>query len=165
MKFLYISILFISSILITASPVDELEPFFNTKLFFTQSSLNKLSKTYEVSKGTFIRNSDSSVRIDINSPFKEIYFLSIDGLEIHDLDFDQIKKIPISEINNFLVSFIINGDINSSQIINLKNKSFSIIENEKKFDFEFINQNTLHVTFQDNMEVDNLIKFTKDNAN
>ena len=147
--------------IVLASPVDDLKLFFNTELSFIQSSYNKLDKNYDISEGTFVRNSDNSVRVDVKSPFKEIYFLNKEGLEIHDLEFDQVKNIPIDEIDNFLVNFIINGDIDNSKINNLNENSFSIIEDNSKFYFEFLDQNTLQIKFKDNMEVNNLIKFTK----
>ena len=105
--------MFIYTSIVLASPVDDLKLFFNTELSFIQSSFNKLDKNYDISEGTFVRNSDNSVRVDVKSPFKEIYFLNKEGLEIHDLEFDQVKNIPIDEIDNFLVNFIINGDIDN----------------------------------------------------
>ena len=144
------------------SPVNELQYFFKNELSFIQSSFNKLDKDYDISEGTFIRNVDNSVRVDIQSPFKEIYFLSKEGLEIHDLEFDQTKNIPIDEIDNFLVSFLIDGDVNDLEINDLTTNSFTITEDDTNFYFEFLNKNTLQVKFKDNMEVNNLIKFTKE---
>ena len=136
--------------------------FFKNELSFIQSSFNKLDKDYDISEGTFIRNVDNSVRVDIQSPFKEIYFLSKEGLEIHDLEFDQTKNIPIDEIDNFLVTFLIDGDVNDLEINDLTTNSFTITEDDTNFYFEFLNKNTLQVKFKDNMEVNNLIKFTKE---
>ncbi len=144
------------------SPVNEMQYFFKNELSFIQSSFNKLDKDYDISEGTFIRNVDNSVRVDIQSPFKEIYFLSKEGLEIHDLEFDQTKNIPIDEIDNFLVSFLIDGDVNDLEINDLTTNSFTITEDDTNFYFEFLNKNTLQVKFKDNMEVNNLIKFTKE---
>lgn len=162
MKYFYINILFIFSSLVVASPVNELQYFFKNELSFIQSSFNKLDKDYDISEGTFIRNVDNSVRVDIHSPFKEIYFLSKEGLEIHDLEFDQTKNIPINEIDNFLVSFLIDGDVNDLKINDLTSNSFTITEDDTNFYFEFLNKNTLQVKFKDNMEVNNLIKFIKE---
>lgn len=148
--------------MVVASPVNELQYFFKNELSFIQSSFNKLDKDYDISEGTFIRNIDNSVRVDIQSPFKEIYFLSKEGLEIHDLEFDQTKNIPIDEIDNFLVSFLIDGDVNDLKINDLTSNSFTITEDDTNFYFEFLNKNTLQVKFKDNMEVNNLIKFTKE---
>jgi len=148
--------------LVVASPVNELQYFFKNELSFIQSSFNKLDKDYDISEGTFIRNVDNSVRVEIQSPFKEIYFLSKEGLEIHDLEFDQTKNIPIDEIDNFLVSFLIDGDVNDLKINDLTSNSFTITEDDTNFYFEFLNKNTLQVKFKDNMEVNNLIKFIKE---
>ena len=161
MKYFYINILFIYSSLAVTSPVNEMQYFFKNELSFIQSSFNKLDKDYDISEGTFIRNVDNSVRVDIQSPFKEIYFLSKEGLEIHDLEFDQTKNIPIDEIDNFLVSFLIDGDVNDLKINDLTSNSFTITEDDTNFYFEFLNKNTLQVKFKDNMEVNNLIKFIK----
>jgi len=162
LKYFYINILFIYSSLAVTSPVNEMQYFFKNELSFIQSSFNKLDKDYDISEGTFIRNVDNSVRVDIQSPFKEIYFLSKEGLEIHDLEFDQTKNIPIDEIDNFLVSFLIDGDVNDLEINDLTTNSFTITEDDTNFYFEFLNKNTLQVKFKDNMEVNNLIKFTKE---
>ena len=148
--------------MVVASPVNELQYFFKNELSFIQSSFNKLDKDYDISEGTFIRNVDNSVRVEIQSPFKEIYFLSKEGLEIHDLEFDQTKNIPIDEIDNFLVSFLIDGDVKDLKINDLTSNSFTITEDDTNFYFEFLNKNTLQVKFKDNMEVNNLIKFTKE---
>lgn len=148
--------------MVVASPVNELQYFFKNELSFIQSSFNKLDKDYDISEGTFIRNVDNSVRVDIHLPFKEIYFLSKEGLEIHDLEFDQTKNIPIDEIDNFLVSFLIDGDVNDLKINDLTSNSFTITEDDTNFYFEFLNKNTLQVKFKDNMEVNNLIKFIKE---
>ena len=148
--------------MVVASPVNELQYFFKNELSFIQSSFNKLNKDYDISEGTFIRNVDNSIRVDIQSPFKEIYFLSKEGLEIHDLEFDQTKNIPIDEIDNFLVSFLIDGDVNDLKINDLTSNSFTITEDDTNFYFEFLNKSTLQVKFKDNMEVNNLIKFTKE---
>ncbi len=148
--------------MVVTSPVNELQYFFKNELSFIQSSFNKLDKDYDISEGTFIRNVDNSVRVDIQSPFKEIYFLSKEGLEIHDLEFDQTKNIPIEEIDNFLVSFLIDGDVNDLKINDLTSNSFTITEDDTNFYFEFLNKNTLQIKFKDNMEVSNLIKFTKE---
>lgn len=142
--------------------MNKLQYFFKNELSFIQSSFNKLDKDYDISEGTFIRNVDNSVRVDIQSPFKEIYFLSKEGLEIHDLEFDQTKNIPIDEIDNFLVSFLIDGDVNDLKINDLTSNSFTITEDDTNFYFEFLNKNTLQVKFKDNMEVNNLIKFIKE---
>lgn len=163
MKYLFINILFIFNLFIYSSPVDELDSFFSNDLVFSQTSFNKINKDYDKSEGTFKRNSDNSIRIDILSPFKEIYFINEAGVEIHDLEFNQIRNIPLDQFNNFFIDFIFYNSIDNSKITKLQNKSFTIIEDNKNFYFEFIDENTLQVKFRDNMDVNNLIKFFKDN--
>ena len=97
------------------------------------------------------------------SPFKEIYFINEGGVEIHDLEFNQIKNIPLDQFNNLFVNFIFNNSIDNTKISSIKNKSFTLIEDDKNFYFEFIDENTLQVKFKDNMEISNIIKFFKNN--
>jgi hypothetical protein len=40
-------------------------------------------------------------------------------------------------------------------------KSFTIIDSNKKFYFEFTDQMTLQIKYKDNMDIDNLIKFLR----
>ena len=44
---------------------------------------------------------------------------------------------------------------NNSKINNLNENSFSIIEDNSKFYFEFLDQNTLQIKFKDNIGPDN----------
>ena len=71
---------------------EQLNTFFNNELFFIQTSINKLNNTSDESKGTYIKNDDKSIVIEINSPFREKYFINNNEIKIHDLDFNQIKK-------------------------------------------------------------------------
>lgn len=163
LKYFFLNIFFIFNIVISASPVEELNSFFKNDLSFTQTSFNKINRDYDKSEGTFKRNSDNSIKIDILSPFKEIYFINEGGVEIHDLEFNQIKNIPLDQFNNFFVNFIFNNSIDNTKISSIKNKSFTLIEDDKNFYFEFIDENTLQIKFKDNMEISNIIKFFKSN--
>ena len=78
---------------------------------------------------------------------------------------DRIRNIPLDQFNNFFIDFIFYNSIDNSKITELQNKSFTIIEDNKNFYFEFIDENTLQVKFRDNMDVNNLIKFFIDNDN
>ena len=143
--------------------LDELNNFFSNKLSFTQTSLNSIDADLSVSKGTFIRNGDNTIKIEIKEPFREIYTIDDNGIEIQDLEFDQIKKIDNKSFeNNLLLNIIQNGL--SSELrdkIQQSELGYILIDNNKTFYFEFINKNTLQVRFKDNMEIENLIKFTK----
>ena len=162
MKKLFLSVLLISFNSF-ALALDELNNFFSNKLLFTQTSLNSIDTNLNVSKGTFIRNGDNTIKIEIKEPFREIYTIDDNGIEIQDLEFDQIKKIDNKSFeNNLLLNIIQNGL--SSELrdkIQQSELGYILIDNNKTFYFEFINKNTLQVRFKDNMEIENLIKFTK----
>ena len=100
LKYTFFNLLLIFNLVATATPSEELNSFFNNELTFIQTSFNKFDKTYDRSEGSFVRNDDNSVRIDINYPFREIYFLNDDGIETHDLEFNQVKFIPVEQTNN-----------------------------------------------------------------
>lgn len=166
LKYTFFNLLLIFNLCATASPSEELNSFFNNELTFIHTSFNKFDKTYDRSEGSFVRNDDNSVRIDINYPFREIYFLNDDGIETHDLEFNQVKFIPIEQTNNnFFVNFILKGYFDESNIIENDFKTFTIIDNNKKFYFEFIDQTTLQIKYKDNMDIDNLIKFLRTDGN
>ena len=162
MKKLFLSILLISFNSFSLA-LDELNNFFSNKLLFTQTSLNSINTDLNVSKGTFIRNSDNTIKIEIKEPFREIYTIDDNGIEIHDLEFDQIKKIDKKSFeNNLILNIILNGL--SSELrdkIQQSELGYIFIDNDKTFYFEFINKNTLQIRFKDNMDIENLIKFTK----
>ena len=162
MKKLFLSILLISFNSFSLA-LDELNNFFSNKLLFTQTSLNSIDTDLNVSKGTFIRNSDNTIKIEIKEPFREIYTIDDNGIEIQDLEFDQIKKIDKKSFeNNLILNIILNGL--SSELrdkIQQSELGYIFIDNDKTFYFEFINKNTLQIRFKDNMDIENLIKFTK----
>lgn len=162
MKKLFLSVLLISFNSF-ALALDELNNFFSNKLLFTQTSLNSIDTNLNVSKGTFIRNSDNTIKIEIKEPFREIYTIDDNGIEIHDLEFDQIKKIDKKSFENNLILNIIQNGLSSElrDKIQQSELGYIFIENDKTFYFEFINKNTLQIRFKDNMDIENLIKFTK----
>ena len=165
LKKIYFCYLLFLNLFISATPIEEINIFFTNDLTFVQTSLNKIDNSFDKSEGSYKKSPDK-IRIDIESPFKEIYFIDNDGIEVHDLEFNQIKNIPIEQVNqNFFIDFILNGFLDSSKIENLNNKSFVVVEDEKKFYFEFIDENTLQIKFKDNMNIDNLIKFFKKHDN
>ncbi|MFL2707740.1 MAG: hypothetical protein ACJ0FW_02660, partial [Gammaproteobacteria bacterium] len=65
----------------------------------------------------------------------------------------------------FFVNFILKGYFDESNIIENDFKTFTIIDNNKKFYFEFIDQTTLQIKYKDNMDIDNLIKFLRTDGN
>ena len=147
---------------VESSSIIELNNFFSGDLTFTQTSLNKRENSIDESEGIFLRQDDNSIVIEIISPFEEKYFITEDYIEIHDLEFDQITKIPKEEYeNNIFISYLLNGfnDLNIS--INNDSRSFLISDDNNSYNFEFLNKKTLQVKFKDNMDVINLIKFYK----
>ena len=147
----------------SAYSAESLNTFFNNELSFTQTSLNKIKDSFDESSGLITRNEDNNVKIEILEPFKEIYFISNNGIEIHDLEFNQVKVINKIDLeNNIIFNFIYDGF--SKEYLNIKqinDSSFIINENNKFFYFEFINEKVLHIKYKDNMNIDNLIRFFK----
>mgnify|MGYP001469612569 FL=1 len=147
----------------SANSGESLKAFFNNELSFIQTSLNKINDSFDESSGVFTRNKDNTVKIEIIEPFKEIYFINKDGIEVHDLEFNQIKIINKTDlVNNSMYNFINDGF--SKESLNIKeidDSSFSIEENNNFFYFEFINEKVLHIKYKDNMNIDNLIRFYK----
>ena len=83
--------------------------FFNNDLYFTQSSFNSISNTFDKTEGKYSKKNNNSVVINITSPFKENYYIDKTKIEIHDLDFDQVRKIPLNEIeDNLFINLLSN---------------------------------------------------------
>ena len=149
----------------SAHSLESLNSFFKNDLSFTQTSLNKINDSFDESSGILTRNKNNTIKIEILEPFKEIYFINTEGIEIHDLEFNQIKVINKTDLeNNIMFNFINNGF--SKETLNIKkinDSSFMIEENNKSFYFEFINEKVLQIKYKDNMNIDNLIRFFKNN--
>ena len=147
---------------IYASISNELDIFFSEDLKFIQTSLNESKNSIDESEGIFKRVSNNNIILEIVSPFKERYFLTEEYIEIHDLEFDQIKNIPKEEFkNNLFINYLING-FDDKTLQSMDENSFVIIDNEENsYQFKYINKNTLQVRFKDNMDVTNIIKFYK----
>ena len=147
---------------IYASISNELDIFFSEDLKFIQTSLNESKNSIDESEGIFKRVSNNNIILEIVSPFKERYFLTEEYIEIHDLEFDQIKNIPKEEFkNNLFINYLING-FDDKSLQSTDENSFVIIDDGKNsYQFKYINKNTLQVRFKDNMDVTNIIKFYK----
>ena len=161
LKFISLLCLFLASS-IYASISNELDIFFSEDLKFIQTSLNENKNSIDESEGIFKRVSNNNIILEIVSPFKERYFLTEEYIEIHDLEFDQIKNIPKEEFkNNLFINYLING-FDDKTMQSMDENSFVIIDNEENsYQFKYINKNTLQVRFKDNMDVTNIIKFYK----
>ena len=78
---------------IESSTSEQLNDFFDSDLTFTQTSLNKNKNLIEESEGIFKRLEDNTIVLEISTPFRENYFIDKNKIEIHDLDFDQVRII------------------------------------------------------------------------
>ena len=148
-----------SSIYAQTSVIDQLSLFFNNDLKFIQSSLNTITNTFDRTEGEYSKKNNLII-INITSPYKEDYYINDKNIEIHDLDFDQIRTIPLSEIEDMLlINFLRNQSLETYDIKNINEDSFKLLKNDKEFDFEFIDKDELQVKFTDNMNLKNIVKF------
>ena len=150
--------------LISANTIESLNEFFKNNLKFVQTSFNSINNSFDKSYGNFSRDLNNNIKIEINAPFKEIYFINEDGIEIHDLEFNQKRFIKNQDIPDNIIKFIKNGFKNESlDFEQIDDSKFKITEFEKNYYFEFISNDTLQIKYKDNMNLDNLINFSKQN--
>lgn len=147
---------------IESSTSEQLNDFFDSDLTFTQTSLNKNKNLIEESEGIFKRLEDNSIVIEISTPFRENYFIDENKIEIHDLDFDQVRIIRREDIKeNIFLGYLVDGFDDSYISSDLNDYEFKLKINEQNIDLKFINKNHLQVKFKDNMDINNLINFYK----
>ena len=147
---------------IESSTLEQLNDFFDNDLTFTQTSLNKNKNLIEESEGIFKRLEDNSIVIEISTPFRENYFIDENKIEIHDLDFDQVRIIRREDIKeNIFLGYLVDGFDDSYISSELNGYEFKLKINEQNIDLKFINKNHLQVKFKDNMDINNLINFYK----
>ena len=164
MKFIHINFLLFFNLLVSANTVDSLNEFFKNNLEFVQTSFNTINNSFDKSYGNFSRDLNNNIVIEIKSPFKEIYFINEDGIEIHDLEFNQKRFIKNQDISNNILKLIKNGfNDESSYIKKVDDNKFKITEFENNYHFEFLSNDTLQIKYKDNMNLDNLINFSKQN--
>tara|TARA_B100000886_G_scaffold12757_1_gene8240 strand:+ start:365 stop:826 length:462 start_codon:yes stop_codon:yes gene_type:complete len=148
-----------SSIYAQTSVIDQLSLFFNNDLQFIQSSFNTITNTFDRTEGEYSKKNNLII-INVTSPYKENYYINDKNIEIHDLDFDQIRTIPLSEIEDtFLINFLRKQSLQTYDIENIKEDSFKLLKNDKEYNFEFLDKDELQVKFTDNMNVKNIVKF------
>ena len=147
---------------IESSTSEQLNDFFDSDLTFTQTSLNKNKNLIEESEGIFKRLEDNSIVIEISTPFRENYFIDENKIEIHDLDFDQVRIIRREDIKeNIFLGYLVDGFDDSYISSELNDYEFKLKINEQNINLKFINKNHLQVKFKDNMDINNLINFYK----
>jgi len=151
-------------LLISANTIESINEFFKNNLEFVQTSFNTINNSFDKSYGNFYRDLNNNIKIEINSPFKEIYFINEDGIEIHDLEFNQKRFIKNQDIPNNILKSIKNGFKNESlDFEQIDDNKFKITEFENNYYFEFLSNDTLQIKYKDNMNLDNLINFSKQN--
>ena len=147
---------------IESSISKKLNDFFNSDLTFTQTSLNTNKNLIEESEGVFKRLEDNSIVIEISTPFRENYFIDKNKIEVHDLDFDQVRIVRREDIKeNIFLEYLVDGFDDSLIYSELNDYEIKLKFNEQIIDFKFNNKNHLQVKFKDNMEINNLINFYK----
>ena len=147
---------------IESSTSEQLNDFFDSDLKFTQTSLNKNKNLIEESEGIFKRLEDNTIVIEISKTFRENYFIDKNKIEIHDLDFDQVRIIRREDIKeNIFLGYLMDGFDDSYISSELNDYEFKLKINEQNIDLKFINKNHLQVKFKDNMDINNLINFYK----
>ncbi len=147
---------------IESSTSEQLNDFFDSDLTFTQTSLNKNKNLMEESEGIFKRLEDNSILIEISTPFRENYFIDENKIEIHDLDFDQVRIIRREDIKeNIFLGYLVDGFDDSYISSELNDYEFKLKINEQNINLKFISKNHLQVKFKDNMDINNLINFYK----
>ena len=150
------------SFIVSADPTELINGFFKNNLKFTQTSFNSANNSFDKSYGTFYRDLENNIKIEITSPFKEIYLINKNGVEVHDLEFNQKRFIKNEDISNNLLNFIKNGfDKELLSLEQINSKNLKIINDDKTYYFEFLSNNELQIKYKDNLNVDNLINFSK----
>ena len=147
--------------MISSASLEDLNIFFTNELTFKQTSLNKINNNFDTSSGKITRDNNNSLQIEVDEPFKERYLIDNNGIKIYDLEFDQVRIIKKDEINNNILEFIYSGFSEDLDIETVNDKSFKIFEDNNSYYVEFINEDTLHIKYKDNMDVENLVRFFK----
>ena len=109
------------------------------------------------SKGTLHRNKDF-IEIKIDFPNKEKYIIRDSIIEIYDFEFNQSQIIEINDGNSFLFDILTNG-IETDEIHNMNNNSFSVLKNDDQFFVNIISDSSFSISYNDNMDYKNLIVF------
>ena len=142
---------------------EQLNNFFQSELSFVQKSLNKKNNNIDESTGVLKRNIDNTIQIEVFKPYGESYLINDYEIKIHDLEFNQIRKISISELENaFFIELILNGIPNNYEHITvIEDDNYILTKNGFEIAINFINKDTLQLKYKDNMGIDNLIRFSK----
>lgn len=122
---------------------------------FTQKTETNSSTTE--SKGKIFRMKNE-IKIEITEPFKELYRIIDNQIEIYDYDFNQTSIYQIDENNGYILDFIING-VKKADVKDLTHSSFSIESNDNDILIELNEDKGFSLTYIDNMQFKNIINF------
>ena len=142
---------------------EQLNNFFQSELSFVQKNLNKKNNYIDESTGVLKRNTDNTIQIEVFKPYSESYLINDNEIKIHDLEFNQIRNISISELENaFFIELILNGIPNNYEHITvIEDDNYILTKDAFEIAINFINKDTLQLKYKDNMGIDNLIRFSK----
>ena len=129
---------------------------------FVERSLNKSALKIEESSGK-IYFDQSTMMVEILTPFKERYLLSGNTIEIYDLDLDQMRILGIEEIDSIFISVLVHGAQENSpkydiQIVDLQ--TIELMPSDASSPVQFIfNSGALKlIRYTDKLEVEHGIE-------
>ena len=172
MKLIYLCLAIFSSFTYSDDLIDLFNQSIQTaNLAFVQSSINPYTNSIDKSEGRIIRDKES-IYFYIDNPFKEKYELSNDEIIITDLELDQVSNIQLSELsNNTLIDIFLNGlSLNNSNYELEFDKDTILIkslsaEGYNEIEVKFKESRIYYLKYKDNLDIENLIMFTKMVAN
>lgn len=148
-------VLFFSSCIYSADPVQIANELINKNLYFTQNTNTGIEEVS--SKGEIIRR-NNSIEITIDYPSKEKYIIQDSLIEIYDYEFNQYQIFEINDDNSFIIDFFYNG-IDVTDVKNDENNSFTVTKNKNDFFVKIISESKFLIHYSDNMNYKNTIVF------
>jgi hypothetical protein len=125
---------------------------------FEQTSVNEVANITQISEGEIFRKNDV-IRININTPFKEQYFIDESHIEINDLEFNQTKLIEIQSLQNQTLLSILKLGFKTEDIKNQNSNSFSFNIDGQIVVVRYISNKSFSVDYLDNLNILNTIIF------
>jgi hypothetical protein len=130
---------------------------------FIERSLSKTNLKIEESTGNILFDG-SGLTVNVFTPFKEIYRLEGDKVEIHDLFLDQKQVIDLNQANNFFLNILLNGVEDGSTEYSLKylNNSIEVVpvDGSPKLIFVFVETKLGLIRYTDSIGVEHGIELT-----
>lgn len=128
------------------------------KSVFTQTSLNEMTNSIQVSEGKISRI-NNTIFINISSPFKEKYSITDSYIEINDLEFNQIKTIEIETLPNKEIINILKFGFKKDNISEISNGSLALDIDERPLIIKLISDDSFSIDYLDNLNILNTILF------